>query len=744
MTPPRRSRLARTVTALAASALAVGLLAVPTGAQADVIAPSPVPAPTPTPVPVPVPAPSGPDVSGWQHPNGAKINWAQVRAGGSSFAIIKATEGSTYTNPYYATDVTDARANGLVAGAYHYARPALPLSTASDQAAYFAAVLGDVRIPSTLPPILDLETTGGLTPGQLVTWAQIFTETLRTATGRVPVVYTYPSFWTVQMGASRAFGRSPLWLASYRATPPVPVGGWPAWSLWQYTASASVPGITGAVDMSLFAGDAVGLAAFADGTLDAPWPITAPAAPVAVRAGAGVRTASVRWQPSDDGGALPTSWTVTATPGGRTVTRPGTSTTADVPGLAEGTAYSFAVTATGVAGTSPVSVPSPPVTVLGDPAGRPGTPSAVIGKGRVALAWAAPTPAATSYAVLRCSPAPCTPTAVLASTTTPSYTDTAVTGGVSYAYAITAANRWGSSPVTAPVQAMPLPTVDRLAAPTRLVATGAARTLSVAWTPVPHAARYRVLRCQGAGCVPSGTPVAMVDIPASRLTQSVTPGSTFTYAVTAIAGPLTSPSSPTATATALLPQAIRVTPSVAVPRAGQRTTLRILLTRADTKAPLGGRTLTVSFTATRGPVPKPVTVQTSAAGMATTTVTPQANVVVAVRSAAPDALTLVTRTDLKVTPVVGGVLSAIAATPGARVTLAGRTSPLFYGERVFRQVLVGGRWVIVAAAPISRVGTYELAFAAPTKPASMVTRVLIGRTRLHEANASRVLRLAVF
>ena len=49
--------------------------------------------------------------------------------------------------------------------------------------------------------------------------------------------------WTAQGGASRAFGRSPLWLAAYRSTPPVPVGGWPAWSLWQYTASASVPGI---------------------------------------------------------------------------------------------------------------------------------------------------------------------------------------------------------------------------------------------------------------------------------------------------------------------------------------------------------------------------------------------------------------------------------------------------------------------------------------------------------------------
>src|SRR5579875_278085 len=40
----------------------------------------------------------GPDVSSYQHPNNAGINWGQVKRAGASFAIVKATEGTTYTN----------------------------------------------------------------------------------------------------------------------------------------------------------------------------------------------------------------------------------------------------------------------------------------------------------------------------------------------------------------------------------------------------------------------------------------------------------------------------------------------------------------------------------------------------------------------------------------------------------------------------------------------------------------------
>jgi lysozyme len=51
----------------------------------------------------------GPDVSSYQHPSGARINWWKVKAAGKDFAIVKATEGHYYTNPYFKGDYWRAR-----------------------------------------------------------------------------------------------------------------------------------------------------------------------------------------------------------------------------------------------------------------------------------------------------------------------------------------------------------------------------------------------------------------------------------------------------------------------------------------------------------------------------------------------------------------------------------------------------------------------------------------------------------
>ena len=75
---------------------------------------------------------------------------------------------------------------GLVRGSYAFARPAYPVaSTAAAQARYYVRRLGtSARSSRTLPPALDLEVTGGLSQGALVTWAQDFLLTVRRLTGR--------------------------------------------------------------------------------------------------------------------------------------------------------------------------------------------------------------------------------------------------------------------------------------------------------------------------------------------------------------------------------------------------------------------------------------------------------------------------------------------------------------------------------------------------------------------------------
>lgn len=62
----------------------------------------------------------GVDVSTWQHPGNAPIDWEKVRAAGISFALVKATQGDTYINPWLKRDVDDANFAGLLVGAYHF------------------------------------------------------------------------------------------------------------------------------------------------------------------------------------------------------------------------------------------------------------------------------------------------------------------------------------------------------------------------------------------------------------------------------------------------------------------------------------------------------------------------------------------------------------------------------------------------------------------------------------------------
>ncbi|MHA3834870.1 fibronectin type III domain-containing protein, partial [Terrabacter sp. AAH1] len=91
-------------------------------------------------------------------------------------------------------------------------------------------------------------------------------------------------------------------------------------------------------------------------------PVTVPGAPSEVSAIAGDGQATVVWTaPSSDGGSPITGYTVTAFPGGKTVTTTWAAS-AVVDGLANGTAYTFSVTASNAAGTSPPSEASAPVT----------------------------------------------------------------------------------------------------------------------------------------------------------------------------------------------------------------------------------------------------------------------------------------------------------------------------------------------------------------------------------------------
>ncbi|MEU0563762.1 GH25 family lysozyme, partial [Dactylosporangium sp. NPDC006015] len=213
---------------------------------------------------------TGVDVS--NHQGG--INWSSVAGSGQRFMYAKASEGLTFTDSYFAANYANAKANGLYAGAYHFARPDRGGGTA--QADYFldrARYAADGR---TLPPMLDIEWPWegsgstypcyGMNPGQMVAWVNDFVTRVRERTGRPTMIYTSASWWNPCTGNSGAFADQPLFVARYASAPGTLPAGWSRWALWQYTDQASVPGVSGNVDHNVFNGSTADLADLAGGT----------------------------------------------------------------------------------------------------------------------------------------------------------------------------------------------------------------------------------------------------------------------------------------------------------------------------------------------------------------------------------------------------------------------------------------------------------------------------------------------
>lgn len=175
------------------------------------------------------------------------IDWARVADAGISFAYLKATEGTGFTDPRFAEHRRRATRAGIAVSGYHYFQLC---SDGAAQAEHFLDVLGPSELSAdSLPPALDLELVGSCPeppPAEtLLAEVREFLGVVDRSTGVATMVYLYPDFEERFVFADD-LADHPQWVRRLGERPPRR-----DWAVWQYDDAGTVPGIEGGVDLNL-------------------------------------------------------------------------------------------------------------------------------------------------------------------------------------------------------------------------------------------------------------------------------------------------------------------------------------------------------------------------------------------------------------------------------------------------------------------------------------------------------------
>ena len=185
----------------------------------------------------------GIDVSGWQ----GNIDYSEVASSGIEIVYMKASEGTSFVDPYFNQNYTNAKANGLKVGFYHYLT-ARSNSEAVAQANFFVSTISGMIPDCRLA--MDFESFGSLSTEEINEIGLTFMQTVESLSGKEMVIYSDTS------NASNIFGGGltnyPLWVAQYEVEEPTPNGNWDSWVGWQYIDAGEISGINGYVDRDRF------------------------------------------------------------------------------------------------------------------------------------------------------------------------------------------------------------------------------------------------------------------------------------------------------------------------------------------------------------------------------------------------------------------------------------------------------------------------------------------------------------
>lgn len=224
------------------------------------------------------------------------VNWSQAWSNGARFAYMKSTQSwptKLYQDPKFGQNYTGAYQQGMIRGAYHFAMPAH--SSGATQAKEFLSKGGGwSNDGKTLPPLLDIEwnpynstqypagkgnSCFGMSSQQMVGWIKDFGNTIKSSTGRLPMIYTAQSWWNKCTGNSTAFKNWPLHVSLYPTAsgpknPRELPKGWKTFDVWQYASNSNLIGSSKNVDANVWNGDLESLRGFARNTRTTPYRLT--------------------------------------------------------------------------------------------------------------------------------------------------------------------------------------------------------------------------------------------------------------------------------------------------------------------------------------------------------------------------------------------------------------------------------------------------------------------------------------
>ncbi|MEO1362899.1 MAG: GH25 family lysozyme [Pseudomonadota bacterium] len=183
------------------------------------------------------------------------VDWPRAKAVGIEFVFLKATEGGDLLDPKFRDHWRGADRAGIARGAYHF----YYFCTAPEvQAQWF--IRNVPRTRGSLPPVLDMEWNpfsptcqrrpdAATIRAEMQRWLDIVTAHY----GQRPLIYTTPGFYKdAQLNRLNGYE---FWLRTTAKTPRQAYPGQP-WRFWQYTATGTLPGTPGDIDINAFNGTA--------------------------------------------------------------------------------------------------------------------------------------------------------------------------------------------------------------------------------------------------------------------------------------------------------------------------------------------------------------------------------------------------------------------------------------------------------------------------------------------------------